>query len=68
MRSGMTFQRAEITQVAPPRYDTEVGHETVSIISDLLNAANEKIGQLVVAVRFDYLIETPCHTAGIKAR
>ena len=57
MRSGMTFQRAEITQVAPPRYDTEVGHETVSIISDLLNAANEKIGQLVVAVRFDYLIE-----------
>jgi phosphoserine phosphatase RsbU/P len=57
IRGSMMFQRAEITQVTSPRYDTEAGHDTVSIISDLLNASSEKVGQLLVEVRFDYLIQ-----------
>lgn len=54
---GMDFERAEITQVNPPHYDAKVGHETVSVVSDLLSATNEKVGQLEVDVRFSYLIE-----------
>jgi phosphoserine phosphatase RsbU/P len=57
MACGMTFERAEIAQVNPPRYDTRVGQQTVSIISDLLSATDDKVGQLEVAVRFDYLTE-----------
>jgi phosphoserine phosphatase RsbU/P len=52
---GMTFERAGISRIDPPRYDTRAGHQTVSIISDLLSATNDKVGQLEVDVRFDYL-------------
>jgi phosphoserine phosphatase RsbU/P len=57
MRGNMMGMHPEITQVTPPRYDTQIGHETVSIVSDLLSATDERVGQLIVAVRFDYLIE-----------
>jgi HAMP domain-containing protein len=55
--SMMVFERAQITEVTPPRYDSQVGHETVSLVSGLLNAHDKKVGELRVAVRFDYLME-----------
>ncbi len=57
MRGHMMFDRAGITRVNPPHLDAEAGHQTVSIISDLVNAANEKTARLEVTLRFDHLIE-----------
>lgn len=58
MGDRMMFEHAEITHINPPRFDTAAGRETVSIISDLLSASNAKVGQLVVTIRFDSLIES----------
>lgn len=57
-RGGMMhFHRARITAITPPRYDSLVEHETVSIISELNDADGRTIGRLEVAVRFDYLVQ-----------
>lgn len=53
----MEFERGQITEVTPPHYDSQVGHETVSLISSLLSAKDKRVGELNVAVRFDYLMQ-----------
>ena len=58
MRGRMMFEHAEITRVTPPRLDNPGGRETISLISDLLSSTNQKVGRLVVAIRFDYLIQS----------
>ncbi|UCG14533.1 MAG: SpoIIE family protein phosphatase [Deltaproteobacteria bacterium] len=59
MRGGtdmMHFHRARIAEITPPRYDSLVEHETVSIISELNDANGVTVGRLEVAIRFDYLV------------
>ena len=58
MMSGMMqFHRARIAEITPPRYDSLLEHETVSIISELHDANGAKLGQLEVVIRFHYLLE-----------
>ena len=57
MRGMMHFHQARIAEITPPRYDSLLEHETVSIISELNDANGYKIGQLEVVIRFDYLLE-----------
>ena len=57
MRGMMQFHRARIAHITPPRYDSLLEHETVSIISELNDANGNQLGQLEVVVRFDYLLE-----------
>jgi sigma-B regulation protein RsbU (phosphoserine phosphatase) len=57
MRGMMHFHQARIAEITPPRYDSLLEHETVSIISELNDANGYKMGQLEVVIRFDYLLE-----------
>ena len=58
MMSGMMqFHRARIAEITPPRYDSLLEHENVSIISELHDANGAKLGQLEVVIRFHYLLE-----------
>jgi len=56
-RDMMHFHRARIAEITPPRYDSVLEHETVSIISELNDVYGEEIGKLEVVIRFDYLLE-----------
>jgi class 3 adenylate cyclase len=53
----MHFHRGRITEVTPPAYDTQAGHETVSLVSIFKDESGKEVGNLEVAVRFDYLME-----------
>ena len=53
----MHFHHARIAEVTPPRYDTEAGQETVSLISVLKDRSEKVVGRLEVVVRFSYLME-----------
>jgi len=53
----MRFHHAGIAEVTPPKYDTQGGHETVSLVSTLKDESGKEVGNLEVAVRFDYLME-----------
>jgi class 3 adenylate cyclase len=53
----MRFHHAGIAEVTPPTYNTEAGHETVSLVSNLKDETEQIVGRLEVAVRFDYLME-----------
>jgi len=53
----MHFHHARIAEVTPPRYDTETGQETVSLVSVLKDRSEKAVGRLEVVVRFDYLME-----------
>jgi len=52
---AMRFHHALITEITPPRYDSLIEHETVSLISDLRDAQGRVVGNLEVVLRFDYL-------------
>jgi sigma-B regulation protein RsbU (phosphoserine phosphatase) len=51
------FHRARMRDITPPRYDSLVEHQTVSLISDLVDKNGTTIGRFEVILRFDYLIE-----------
>jgi len=53
----MRFHRGRIGEVTRPTYDTQAGHETVSLISILKDESGKQVGKLEVAIRFDYLME-----------
>jgi adenylate cyclase len=55
--SMMRFNRGRIAEVTPPSYNTETGHETVFVISQLKDASGSLVGNLVVSVDFQYLIK-----------
>jgi sigma-B regulation protein RsbU (phosphoserine phosphatase) len=57
MRGMVQFHRARIEEITPPRYDSLLEHETVSIISELHDTNGVKLGQLEVVIRFHYLLE-----------
>jgi len=53
----MAFHRVGIAEVTPPRYDALVNHETVGIISELIDLEGRSVGKVEVILRFGYLIE-----------
>jgi len=53
----MRFHRGRTAKITPPRYDSVVEHETVSIISELNDVDGRTIGRLEVAISFEYLLE-----------
>jgi sigma-B regulation protein RsbU (phosphoserine phosphatase) len=53
----MPFHGGHITKITAPRYNSARKHETISLISDLLDRGGRKMGQLEVRVRTDYLFE-----------
>jgi len=53
----MRFHRGRISQVTPPRYDNQTGHETVTLISDLKDESGKMVGRLKVSLLFDYLMQ-----------
>jgi sigma-B regulation protein RsbU (phosphoserine phosphatase) len=57
MRGMMHFHQGRIAEITPPRYDSLLEHETVSIISELHDRNGAKLGRLEVVLRFDYLLE-----------
>ena len=53
----MAFHRVGIAEVTSPRYDSPVDHETVGIISELIDLEGRSVGKVEVVLRFGYLIE-----------
>lgn len=53
----MPFHGGHITKITAPRYNSARKRETISLISDLLDGGERKIGRLEVRVRTDYLFE-----------
>ena len=53
----MAFHRVGIAEVMPPRYDALIDHETVGIISELIDLEGRSVGKVEVVLRFGYLIE-----------
>jgi hypothetical protein len=56
-RGMMSFHRARLSEVTPPRYDAQTGKETVKLISDLKDESDSLVGRLEVSLRFDYLMQ-----------
>jgi hypothetical protein len=52
MRGMMHFQRARISEVTSPQYDTQAGQETVGLISIFKDESGEEVGALVVKILF----------------
>jgi sigma-B regulation protein RsbU (phosphoserine phosphatase) len=53
----MASHRVGIAEVTPPRYDSLVDHETVGIISELIDPDGRSVGKVEAVLRFGYLIE-----------
>jgi phosphoserine phosphatase RsbU/P len=53
---GWKGRGASVIDVTPPRFDTILAHDTVSLVADLIEASGEKVGRLEVAIRFDSLV------------
>lgn len=56
-RGMMRFHMGRIAEITPPRYDSLVEHETVSIISELNDVDGRTIARLEVVIPFAYLTE-----------
>lgn len=46
-----------IAEVTPPRYDSLVDHETVSVVKELKDDSGNSIGRIEVVMSFPYLIQ-----------
>jgi len=53
----MAFHRVRIAEVTPPQYNSLVNHETVGIISTLIDLEGHSVGKVEVVLRFGHLIE-----------
>ncbi len=51
------FRRGNISEVTSPRYDAQVGAETVTLISDLKNESGSTVGRLKASVLFEHLLQ-----------
>ena len=51
------FDSGRISAITPPIYDTDIKHETVSLISELKDETEKTVGQLEVVMHFNYLIK-----------
>jgi len=60
MRGGSRMRRFHhgiISNISKPTYNSEADAETVSLISELIDEADNVVGKLEVTIRFDYLME-----------
>ena len=57
-RGYIPLRRGSSLEVTPPRYDSFVKNETVTLVSDLKSETGRSIGRLEVVLNFDYLIDT----------
>jgi sigma-B regulation protein RsbU (phosphoserine phosphatase) len=60
-RTGMMmpmhrFREARIGEITPPRFDSIIENQTVSLVSDLLDQDGRSIGRLDIVLRFDSLV------------
>lgn len=53
----MHFHHGTFASISEPRLDADEGAKTLSLVSHLLNAKDEKIGKIEIVLRFDYLME-----------
>lgn len=44
-------------EITPPRYDTETGNETVSLVSHIRDRADQTVAKLEVIMQFDFLLQ-----------
>ncbi|MEW5911463.1 MAG: adenylate/guanylate cyclase domain-containing protein [Thermodesulfobacteriota bacterium] len=51
------MHRVTLSKVSNPRYDTNSGQQTVSLVFDLMDPENQITGRLEVVMRFSYLLE-----------
>jgi phosphoserine phosphatase RsbU/P len=51
------YHSVRILEITPPRYDHNINHETVSLISDLKDENGQSVGQLEVVLDFNILIK-----------
>lgn len=56
-RGMMRFHKAVISEITTPQHDTQLGHDTVRVISNLKDEHQNSLGTLEVVIRFDYLLE-----------
>ena len=53
----MRFHQGRISEVTAPRYDAQAKQKTVTLISDLKDAAGRLVGRLEVSLGFDFLMQ-----------
>ncbi|MFH1981559.1 MAG: adenylate/guanylate cyclase domain-containing protein [Pseudomonadota bacterium] len=65
MRHGthpmMRFQRTRVMRLAPPVLDADAGSRSVTLEVSLLDRDDDPVGQLMVKIDFDYLVENITH-------
>ncbi len=52
----MHFQHSRISKISDPEYDSDVGHETVTLILTLMDVNGNDKGQIEVKMSFNYLL------------
>lgn len=57
MDSMEHFHHGRFSKITEPRFDSDTGQKTVSLISSLLDAEGKEIGLIEIVLAFDYLIE-----------
>jgi sigma-B regulation protein RsbU (phosphoserine phosphatase) len=57
-RGLIPLRKGSSLEITPPRYDSLVANNTVSLVSDLKSERNRTVGKLEVVLRFDDLIDT----------
>jgi len=57
VKHGMGFQHSRISKISDPEYDSDVGHETVTLILTLIDVSGKDNGQIEVKMSFNYLLK-----------
>jgi sigma-B regulation protein RsbU (phosphoserine phosphatase) len=57
-RGMLPFRGSGHLKITPPRYDTILENNTISLVSDLKSETEITVGKLEVVLRFEYLIDT----------
>lgn len=53
----MHFQHSRISKISDPEYDSDVGHETVTLILTLIDVRGNNNGQIEIKMSFNYLLK-----------
>lgn len=57
-QQGMVhFRHSRITKISDPEYDTDAGHEIVTLALTLIDAEGRDNGQIEIKMSFDYLLK-----------
>ncbi|MDA3789443.1 MAG: hypothetical protein PF503_13255 [Desulfobacula sp.] len=53
----MSFQHTRISRISDPEYDSDVGHETVTLVLTLVDEKGRDNGQFEIKISFHYLLK-----------